>query len=441
MAIIKIRKGINLRLKGCSAKKNVANISGKSFAIVPDDFQGIIPRLDVKEGDIVKSGSPLYHDRTYPQIVITAPVSGTIKEVRRGDRRKIESIIIEKDATSSTETFDLNKDPKDILLSSGLWAAMTQRPYAVVPNPNATPRDIFVTAFDSAPLAPQLEMVVNGKEKYLQKGINILASLTSGNVYVGYGTESREYGLKNCIENTFEGPHPAGNAGVQLANVKPINKGETVWCLDIVTVARIGELFTTGNVPFDTVVALTGSEVSDPRYIACTMGQDLASLLEGNITGDVTGKRIISGNVLTGEKCTASDYLRFPYRHITVIPENSHPDEFMGWASMSPRKFSVYHSFLSWLLKKKDIVLDAKLNGGERAIVMAGEYDKMFPMDIYAEFLIKSIIAKDIDKMEQLGIYEVAPEDFALCEFADTSKLELQKIVREGLDYLRKEME
>ncbi len=441
MAIIKLKKGIDLHLKGGSAKKNVANISGNSFAIVPDDFHGIVPRLDVKEGDKVKSGTLLFHDRTYPEIFVTSPISGTIKEICRGERRKIQSIIIENDSSSSSEEFDVSSNPKEILLRSGLWASISQRPYDIVPSPSVRPRDIFVTAFDSAPLAPSFEILLEGKEQYLQKGIDILASLTDGKVFIGLSPKSKDYNLNGCIENIFDGPHPAGNVSVQIANLKPVNKGEVVWCLDLVTVARIGELFTTGKVPFDTVVAVSGSEVKDPHYISCTIGQDLASILKDNVTEPIETKRIISGNVLTGSKSSFEAHLRFPYHQITVIPENQSHDEFMGWASLSPKKFSVYHSFFSWLNMKKERALDAKINGAERAIVMAGEYDKMLPMDIYAEFLIKSIIAFDIDKMEQLGIYEMAPEDFALCEFADTSKLELQKIVREGLDKLRKEME
>ena len=238
----------------------------------------------------------------------------------------------------------------------------------------------------------------------------------------------------------FVGPHPAGNTGVQAANTKPVNKGETVWTMDIVTLARIGELFTTGKVSHDTVVAITGEMVQQPRYISTVMGADLETVLKNEWT-NVAQSRIISGNVLTGDKVEADQWLRAPYRHITIIPENSKPDEFMGWASINPDRFSIYRTFTTWLRGLKNPVsMDSRIKGGERAIVRTGEYDAMLPMDIYGEFLIKAIISGDIDKMEQLGIYEIAPEDFALAEFADTSKLELQRIVREGLDKLRAEM-
>ena len=440
MAVIKIKKGYDLNLFGEIKTNTVASVDSERYAVVPDDFCGLVPRLDVKVGDMVKQGDKLFHDRQFVEIAITSPVSGVVKEIKRGDRRKIEAIIVEKKVDDvSYRKFDLRNSAKTLLLESGLWACIQQRPYAVVPNPNVSPRDIFVTAFDSAPLAPDFSVVIRDKEKYIQKGINILSTFTDGNVYVGVN-ENNLYNIKGAIVNTFEGPHPAGNVGVQLANVKPINKGEVVWTLDIVTVARIGEFFTTGKVPYDTIVAVNGSKVENPQYIGCTMGAALSSILRDKLASTENVK-IINGNVLTGHASSIDGFLRFPYRHITVIEELSKQGEFMGWASLSPSKFSVYRSFFSWLCPKRKVKLDSKLNGGERAIVMAGEYDRMLPMNIYAEFLIKSIIAFDIEKMEQLGIYEVAPEDFALCEFADTSKLELQRIVREGLDKLRKEME
>lgn len=427
-----------MSLAGAIADTTVATASPKRFAIVPDDFTGIIPRLDVKEGDKVLAGDALFHDKNHPQIKITSPVSGTVETIERGERRKILSIVITPDSENQFKVFNTN-DAKELLLESGLWAAMRQRPYDIVPDPEVTPRDIFVTAFDSAPLAASMSIQLAGKEAYLQKGVDALAKMTAGKVHVGCAPDA-ELSLKGCEVNTFAGPHPAGNAGVQLANVKPVNKGEVVWTLDAVAVARFGELIATKKLPVETIVAVVGENVTTPKLVKCTIGADIASLTDGNIA-DAAASRIISGNVLTGVKVAANGYLRFPYRQITVIPEVKDDAEFMGWASLSPKKFSLYRSFTCRLFgAKKPFSFDSKLNGGERAIIMSGEYDRMLPMDIYAEFLIKAIIAFDIDKMEQLGIYEVAPEDFALAEFADTSKLPLQHIVREGLDKLRKEM-
>lgn len=438
MSNFKLKKGVNLSLAGAIADTTVATASPKRFAIVPDDFTGIIPRLDVKEGDKVLAGDALFHDKNHPQIKITSPVSGTVETIERGERRKILSIVITPDSENQFKVFNTN-DAKELLLESGLWAAMRQRPYDIVPDPEVTPRDIFVTAFDSAPLAASMSIQLAGKEAYLQKGVDALAKMTAGKVHVGCAPDA-ELSLKGCEVNTFAGPHPAGNAGVQLANVKPVNKGEVVWTLDAVAVARFGELIATKKLPVETIVAVVGENVTTPKLVKCTIGADIASLTDGNIA-DAAASRIISGNVLTGVKVAVNGYLRFPYRQITVIPEVKDDAEFMGWVSLSPKKFSLYRSFTCRLFgAKKPFSFDSKLNGGERAIIMSGEYDRMLPMDIYAEFLIKAIIAFDIDKMEQLGIYEVAPEDFALAEFADTSKLPLQHIVREGLDKLRKEM-
>lgn len=438
MSTIKLKKGYDLKLKGGIKQLEITGIAAKSssYGIIPDDFMGIIPRLDKKPGDPVKAGEPLYHDKNFEQIKVVSPVSGTVKDVCRGERRKIEAIIIEPDGKDEKVKLDTSRPPIDILTESGLWVMLRQRPYDVVPDPAVRPRDIFVTAFDSAPLAPSLEMIVGENIKYLEIGVKVLSTLTDGKVYIG--TNNNDFEVAGAEVNTFIGPHPAGNAGVQAANIKPVNKGDVVWTLDIVTLARIGELMATGMVNHDTVVALTGECVDEPRYVKATMGCTIESLLGKDLREDV---RIISGNVLTGVKVNADGFLRAPYRHITVIPENNKPDEFMGWASLNPKRFSLYRTFTSWLMgNKREISIDARIKGGERAIVRLDEYDNMIPMDIYAEFLVKAIIAFDIDKMEQLGIYEVAPEDFALAEFACTSKIELQRIVRNGLERMRSEM-
>ena len=440
MSIVKLKKGFDIHLLGAIQSDNVAFTSpARSVAVVPDDFHGVIPRMEKKEGEHVIAGEPLYHDKNNEDIKVVAPVCGSIKEVRRGVRRHIDAIIISPDSDSSVVKHNTGGDPMQVLMASGLWAMLRQRPFDVVPPAAVRPRDVFVTAFDSAPLAPDLNVVLGDKRQYIGRGIEVLKSLTDGNVYIGV-REGQEINAPGAQVNTFVGPHPAGNAGVQAANTAPVNKGDVVWTLDIVTLARIGELFTTGMVSHDTVVAVDGEMVQEPRYVKTVMGADLETVLKNELT-NVAKSRIISGNVLTGVKVEPDQWLRAPYRHITVIPENSQPDEFMGWASFSPSRFSIYRTFTTWLRGlKKPVSMDSRIKGGERAIVRTGEYDAMLPMDIYGEFLIKAIISGDIDKMEQLGIYEIAPEDFALAEFADTSKLELQRIVREGLDKLRAEM-
>nr|AIF26626.1 putative Na(+)-translocating reductase subunit A [uncultured bacterium fosmid pJB71G8] len=441
MSIIKLKKGFDLKLKGTVDANTLpsATIESKLCAVVPDDFHGITPRLDKKEGESVQAGEAIYHDKVYESVKVTSPVSGTIKEIRRGERRKIECIVIENDNQGNTMVHDLKQPVKDTLLASGLWVMMRQRPYDVVPNPDVAPRDIFVTAFDSAPQAISLMAVA--QTEYAAKGVEVLKSLTEGNVHVSFAP-GQEMELPGAECHTVQGPHPAGNAGVQAANIAPVNKGETVWTLDFVTLCRIGQLFTTGKVSYTTSVAVVGECIDTPVVVETTMGCSIGDVLNGRVSAELDACRVISGNVLTGSKTDCEGWLRAPYRQVTVIPEISKKDEFMGWASLNPNRYSIYRLFTTWLAGKrgKEASMDARLKGGERAIVCAGEYDRMLPMDIYAEFLIKAIIAFDIDKMEQLGIYEVAPEDFALAEYADTSKLELQRLVREGLDRMRAEM-
>ena len=440
MATVRLKKGFDIHLLGAITDNTIVEAgSPNSVAVVPDDFHGIIPRMEKKEGEHVAAGEPLYHDKNYEAIKVVAPVSGTVKEVRRGERRHIDAIIIAPDGGSDTVSHNIMGDAEELLLKSGLWVMMRQRPYDVVPVPGEKPKNVFVTAFDSAPLAPDLDLVLGDKRQFISKGVEVLSGLTDGKVYIGV-REGQSFDAPGAEVTTFVGPHPSGNAGVQAANTVPVNKGETVWTMDIITLARIGELFTTGKVNPDTVVAITGEMVQQPRYIKTVMGADLKTVLKDELT-NIAQSRIICGNVLTGVKVDASQWLCAPYRHITVIPENSKPDEFMGWASINPKRFSIYRTYTSWLRGLgKPVSMDSRIKGGERAIVRTGEYDAMLPMDIYGEFLIKAIISGDIDKMEQLGIYEIAPEDFALAEYADTSKLELQRIVREGLDKLRAEM-
>ena len=440
MAIVRLKKGFDIQLLGAIGNTSIAAADNpKSVAVVPDDFHGIIPRMEKKEGEHVAAGEPLYHDKNHEAIKVVAPVSGTVKEVRRGERRHIDAIVIDPDTGNDAVTHDVKRDAEQVLLESGLWVMMRQRPYDVVPAPGVKPRDVFVTSFDSAPLAPDLAVVLGDKYQYLGKGVEVLKGLTAGKVYIGV-REGQSLDVPGAVVTTFAGPHPAGNVGVQAANVKPVNKGDVVWTMDIITLARIGELFTTGKVNHDTVVAITGEMVQQPRYVKTVMGADLETVLKNELT-NVALSRIINGNVLTGVKVEATQWLRAPYRHITIIPEINKPDEYMGWASLKPSRFSIYRTFTTWLGGlNKPVSFDSRIKGGERAIVRTGEYDAMLPMDIYGEFLIKAIISGDIDKMEQLGIYEIAPEDFALAEFADTSKLELQRIVREGLDRLRAEM-
>jgi len=442
---INLKKGLNMRLEGSLGDTAVAEtIMPERIAIVPDDFPGFLPKLDVKEGDTVGLGSPLMHDKADNDIRLVTPVAGTVESIVRGPRRKIERVVIKASDAPATKTSASVADRsaesvRAALKTSGLWAMMRRRPYDIIPQPTDTPRDIFVTAMDTAPLALNLEEMVGGQERYITAGVEALKTLTNGNIYICVAKGSNMPDIKGAEMVELPMLHPAGNTGVQIANIAPVNKGEVVWTLDIVTLANIGRLMTEGVADYTVTVAVTGSEVQKPRVVRTLPGAPLESLLKGNVKTDGRNHRVISGNVLTGTPVGIDGFLRYPYRQVTVIPEGNDADEFMGWASLSPSKMSESRSFLGRFLGRR-FNPDARLQGGRRAMIMSGIYDEYMPMDIVPEYLIKAILAKDIDRMEALGIYEVAPEDFALAEYADPSKLELQRIVREGLDYMRSEV-
>ena len=446
---INLKRGLNLSLEGALSDTHISEtVIPERVALTPDDFPGLQLKPELKEGDTVACGAPVLYDKNDPDVKIVSPLGGTVESIVRGARRKILNVVISAGNTpdiATPATIDINAantEPSSLrraLKLSGLWAMMRRRPYDVVPQESDSPRDIFVTALDTAPLALNLDTMVADKTDQLSAAVAALRTLTRGNIYICVAAGSQLPDIDGAV--TYEIPmlHPAGNVGVQIANIDPVNKGEVVWTLDIVTLAKIGELMLTGKVTPNVTVAITGSEVITPKVVETLPGAPLDALLKNNIAEDGVNHRIISGNVLTGTPEGLGGYLRYPYRQVTVIPEGDDNAEFMGWASLSPSKMSESRSFLGHFLGRK-FAPDARLQGGRRAMIMSGVYDKYIPMDILPEPLIKAILARDIDRMEALGIYEVAPEDFALAEYADPSKLELQRIVREGLDYMRSEV-
>jgi Na+-transporting NADH:ubiquinone oxidoreductase subunit A len=444
---IKIKKGLQIPLLGVSEETLSGKITSEFVRICPEDFQGITPKLAVKVGDTVKAGTALFYEKNHADMLFASPVSGVITEIERGAKRRILNIVIKADSSNQYEDFGPKKiaslsseEVKRSILDAGIWFLIRQRPYDVVANPGKQPRDIFVTGFDSAPLAPSYDFLLNGQEAELQAGLDALAKLTTGKVYLSISTKTKHKGLRdanNVVITEFDGPHPAGNVGVQINRLKPVNRGETVWTLNALDVVIIGRLFNKGIVDLTRTIALTGSEVKQTGYYQMMIGTALKPLFSNNVTDGIS-LRYISGNPLTGRKIDENGVLRAYDAQVTVIPEGDDVDEAFGWASLSPNRYSAGGTYAR---VKKAYRIDARLKGGPRAIIVSNEYDKVFPMDIYPEQLLKAIIAFNIDKMEALGIYEVAPEDFALCEFVDTSKLELQHIVRTGLEMLRKEME
>ncbi len=445
--VIKLRKGLDINLKGKAAKQKFSVKAAAQYALVPDDFVGMTPKVVVREGDKVKAGDALFVNKKQTDVKFASPVSGVVQAVVRGDRRKVLRVVVEADKNQQYVDFGLKQVSSldgdavvKALLEAGLFGYINQLPYAVSTTPDQKPRAVFVSALRDMPLAGDFEYELQGNEEDFQTGLTALSKVAP--VYLGIGAKQTSKALteaKDVEVNVFDGPCPAGNVGVQVNNIAPVNKGEVVWTVDPTAVIFFGRLFRTGKVDLRRLVAVAGSEITKPEYAEMLVGQPIADLLEGRLAAK-NHVRIINGNPLTGRKATMDDFVGGHTSEITVIPEGDNVDEMLGWILPRTNDFSVSRSYFSWLFgKNKEYALDARVKGGERHMIMSGEYDKVLPMDIYAEYLIKAIIAGDIDRMEQLGIYEVAPEDFAVAEFVDSSKLELQHIVRQGLDMLRKE--
>ena len=445
--VVKISKGLNINLKGAPVAEFTQVPDAKLYALMPADFTRVTPKVVVKPEDSVKAGDPLFIDKNCPEIQFVSPVSGKVVAVNRGERRRVLSVVVESDGKFESVEYKA----KDVLSSSadeikadlakaGLFAFMRQRPYDVIATPSDSPRAIFVSTFDSKPLAVDFEIALKGNEEDFQVGLDALSRIAP--VYMGVGANQKSAALsvaKNVTTTIFKGPHPAGNVGVQINHIAPVNKGEIVWTIGAEEVIFIGRFFNKGKIDFTRTIALAGSEVINPSYSKVVLGAQISTLVDSRLK-DENPLRIIDGNVLTGKKTTADGFLGAFSTEITVIPEIKGGDEAFGWIAPRFSMFSTSRSYFSWLMPRRCYTIDARIKGGERHMIMSNEYDKVFPMDIYPEYLIKAIITGNIDKMEQLGIYEVAPEDFALCEFVDSSKLELQRIVREGLDKLRAEM-
>lgn len=441
---IRIKKGLNINLIG-EATKEISGIEAGYYAIKPTDFLGVFPRLLVKEGDAVKAGTPLFIDKYRENIIFTSPVSGVIEEISRGDKRVLEEIRIKSMERPEFEDFG-KADPSNTsreaivekLLKSGVWPVIRQRPFSIIANPADQPKAIFVSGFDTSPLAPDYSLVVKDSISSFQTGIDVLAKLAGKAIKLGLPAGKSDFpNLSNTEITYFEGPHPSGNVGVQIHQTNPINKGEIAWVVNPQDVIIIGRLFAKGIYDSSVIIPLTGSEVISPKYYRTFKGASVRALIKNNLKeGNV---RVISGNVLTGTKIKPDGYLGFYHNQFTVIPEGNY-HEFFGWALPGFGKFSFSRSFFSWLTPGRAYRLDTNLHGGHRAFVMTGKFEQVLPMDIYPMQLIKACLAEDIEKMENLGIYEVDEEDFALVEFIDTSKTNIQHIIRKGLDLIRKEM-
>lgn len=443
---IKLRKGFDIKMQGAAEHIFFQNPMPETVALKPTDFVGMTAKMVVKEGDKVLAGDPLFIDKFHPEIQFVSPVSGVVAAVNRGERRALLNVVVKPDAEIEYKKFEngsLDSMSREqviaAMLNAGVWPFVKQRPYDVIANPNDKPKSIHISAFDSAPLAPDYTFALEESAADFQVGINALKKMTDGavnlNIYKEERAKTTFTQVTGVEQNFFQGPHPAGNVGVQIHHIDPINKGEVVWVVNPQDVIIIGRLFSKGIFDARVVVALTG-QVKNPRYYKTILGASIKSFLAAESLSD--DMRVISGNVLTGTKLGKDDYISFYDSQVTVIEEGNKPT-FMGWLAPGFGKYSFSRAFFSWLQPNKKFVLNTNYNGGARAFVFTGIYEQVLPMDIYPMQLLKAIITEDIDKMEQLGIYEVVPEDFALCEFVCPSKIEIQSILRQGLDTIRKE--
>ena len=446
--VIKLRKGLDINLKGKASKDVALQVSETDeYALVPEAFVGVTPKVVVREGDHVNAGDALFVNKACPEVKFASPVSGVVTAIERGDRRKVLCIKVKADAEQTLTDFgkkivdEMDGDAvKQALLEAGLFGYINQLPYAVSTTPDTKPKAIFVSTLRDMPLAADFEVELLGNEQAFKTGLTALSKIAK--TYLGAGVNQPNVALMASKEvelNVFDGPCPAGNVGVQVNHIDPVNKGEVVWTVDPAAVIFFGRLFLTGKVDLRKRVAVAGSEIKTPGYVEVLVGTPLSAFVADQLK-TTEHVRVINGNPLTGTQVSLASYVGGHTSEITAIPEGDDKDEMLGWILPRTDQFSTSRSYFSWLFgKKKEYALDARVKGGERHMIMSGEYDSVLPMDIYGEYLIKAIITGDIDKQEQLGIYEVSPEDFAVAEFVDSSKLELQKIVRDGLNTLRKE--
>ena len=446
---IRLKKGLDIPVAGAASQTIAKTVSADIVAIKPTDFRALVPKMVVKEGDRVLAGDPLFVDKNRPQVCFCSPVSGTVEAVVRGEKRKLLEVRVKADGKmeyrrkkAAVPASMTREKAADRMLQMGLWPAIIQRPYGIVANPDDTPKSIFISAMDTAPLAPDYDFVLQNRFDDVQTGVDVLGKFTKGGVHFSmnyYTCPSSEFKkLRGVIFHEFEGKHPAGNVGVQINHISPINKGETVWTVDLLSVAMIGKAFNEGIYDAARLVAVTGPAAKNPAYVNAIQGAPMSVFADFFDAGE--NVRLVSGNILTGNNVGPDGFLGFFDNQVTVLKEGDYYETF-GWCKpFRFKKFSFSRTYWSWLCGRKKYEMDTNTNGGPRPFVVSDVYAKVLPMDIYPVYLAKACLAKDIEKMENLGIYEVLPEDFALCEFVCPSKNDIQQIISDGIDLMLKEM-
>lgn len=451
---IRIRKGLDIRLVGSPEKVLINTKQPSVVNIRPTNMTGLVPKMVVKEKQEVLAGSAIFVDKNRPEITVTSPVSGEVAEIVRGAKRRILGVKIIADAETrfldfgSADPSSLNKEAiQTKMLESGVWSFVRQRPFSTIANPADAPKAIYVSACNTNPLAGDDDFIAKGQESLLQTAIDAISKLTEGKVYITISAEQGRGEVFGKLKGSnveivqVSGPHPAGNVGVQAHAIDPINKGEVIWYINPQDLLTVGKLFVSGHYNAERVVAVGGSSVKSPKYFRTVLGAPVSAVLADNV---VEGEnRVISGSVLSGENITADGFIGYYDTQVSVIPEETESRFFLteGWLAPGFSKHSLSRAFPTWLMPKtKTYDLNTALNGEERGFVVTGQYEKVFPFDIYPVQLIKAILANDFELMENLGIYEVDSEDFALCEYVCTSKIDVQDIVHRGLETVRAEL-
>ena len=446
---IYLKKGLDLPIAGEAVQQTKKVIVPDIVAVKPTDFRGLVPKLLVREGDKVLAGTPVLADKMSQNILFASPVSGTVAEVVRGEKRKLLEVRITADAQQEYVDFGVKQvsdmtaeQIKESILAAGLWPAIIQRPYGIIANPEVKPKAIFVSAFNTAPLAANMEFVLKDEFSNIQTAINALNKLTDGGVHLSLNAANYSgtpfHRLDNVIQHTFEGKHPAGNVGVQIHHISPVKKGETVWTVSLLMLAAIGRLFNTGKYDLRRKIAVTGPMAINPAYVEALPGTAIKALVD--FYDPSLDLRYVSGDVLTGTNVGKGGFTGFYDNQVTILEEGD-KYELLGWAKpFRPKLFSTSRTYFSWLTPNKKYDMDTNLHGGPRAFVVNDVYGKVLPMELYPVYLLKACLAKDIDKMEKYGIYEVLEEDLALCEYVCPSKIYIQQIITDGIALMLKEM-
>lgn len=447
---VRLKKGYDLKLEGEAESLGGLNSNVTRFSVSPYDFRGIspIPKVTVEIGDEVQAGDVIFFDKKNPDVKYTAPVSGEVVDIQRGAKRSISNVIILADKDQKHRNFDVpsldssREELVDFLQASGAWSLFNQRPFDIIPSTTDVPRDIFISTFDTAPLAPKTDVMLKGNEEAFKYGVNVLAKLTSGKVHLGLDGKSTPNPTFTSIENAeihfFSGAHPAGNVGIQIHHINPIKvSNDMVWTVDFQDVIILGRLFKDGVYNTKKVVAITGAEINEPKYVETFTGANIGELVKDNLANDHI--RIIAGDVFSGDKKQADDFIGFSDNQITVVEEGDNYELF-GWLLPIAPRPSVSNTFPNFLFPNYKFKADTNTHGEKRAFVVTGQYEKVLPMDIYPQALMKSILTQDMERMEGLGIAELSEEDIAICEFVCTSKTPMQEILREGLDLVREQL-